>query len=45
MLNKKINPQIFHNENFAEENHEDSNDDILSASKGKSKHKILVKRL
>jgi hypothetical protein len=35
----------YHNENFAEENHEDSNDDILSASKGKSKHKILVKRL
>lgn len=35
----------YHNENFAEETHEDSNDDILSVSKGKSKHKILVKRL
>ena len=35
----------YHNENFAEETHEESNDDILSANKGKSKHKILVKRL
>jgi hypothetical protein len=35
----------YHNENFEDEVHEDSNEDVMSMNKKKNKTKILVKRL